>query len=583
MKLISINVSLPKTVYHQGRLVNTGIYNEPVTGRVMVRKLNVDGDGQADLKVHGGVYKAVYIYDIENIRYWREKLGRNDLPYGHFGENFTVEGMPDDRIYIGDVFRIGGALLEVTQPRVPCFKLEIKMDLPGFSRQFLASGRLGFYCRVIEEGEVVAGDAIERIHVGPEKITVRDFARLYYFDTRNLKKIRRILSVPSLPPGWRRAFEKLLKTSGEKGKKQKTPERAWQGFRPFIVHRKVPESQSIASFYLKPEDGESLPPYMPGQFLTFKLDIPGLRRPVIRTYTLSDRPCHTEYYRITVKREPQPEDPEIISGSNYFHDLVKPGTRLQVAASRGDFFLNPKEETPVVLLNGGVGMTPMISMLNAIVDSGSKRPVWFVHGARNGLHHAMSGHMRKIAAEHDNITVHVRYSRPRPEDIQGRDYDSTGHVTVELLKELLPDNDMDFYLCGPPPFMHSLIKGLWEWGVPERRIRFEVFGPDALMLKGARPKRRQKKKAAEDEIYEIVFSQSQISAQWDPESENLLNFAEEQGVFPDFSCRAGICQTCGCKLLEGQVDYNFEPLTPPYPGQVLLCCTRPKSNLVIDV
>ena len=583
MKLISINVSMPKTVYHQGRLVNTGIFNEQVAGRVMVRKLNVDGDGQADLKVHGGVYKAVYIYDIENIRYWRKVLGRNDIGYGHFGENFTVEGMPDDRIHVGDVFRIGGVLLEVTQPRVPCFKLEIKMDLPGFSQKFLASGRLGFYCRVIQEGEVEAGDFIERIQFGPEKIAVQEFARLYYFDTQNLEKIHRILRIPALPPGWSRAFEKLLETVGKKGKKRKTLKRAWQGFRPFIVSQKVPESQSMTSFYLMPEDREPLPPYMPGQFLTFKLNIPGISRPVIRTYTLSDCPCHTEYYRITVKREPQPEDPEIISGSNYFHDMVEAGTRLQVAASRGDFFLDPKEETPVVLLSGGVGMTPMISMLNAIVDSGNKRPVWFVHGTRNGLHHAMSEHMRQIVSEHDNITVHIRYSRPRPEDIQGRDYDSIGHVTVNLLKELLPDNDMDFYLCGPPPFMHSLIKGLWEWDVPEHRIRFEVFGPDAMMLEGARPKRRQKKKAVEEENYKIVFSQSQITAQWDPESENLLNFAEEQGVFPDFSCRAGICQTCGYGLLEGQVDYNFDPLAPPYPGQVLLCCTRPKSDLVIDV
>jgi ferredoxin-NADP reductase/MOSC domain-containing protein YiiM len=583
MKLISINVSLPKTIYHQGRRVNTGIYNEPVTGRVMVRKLNVDGDGQADLKVHGGVYKAVYIYDIENIRYWRKVLNRNDLTYGHFGENFTVEGMPDDRIHIGDVFRIGGVLLEVTQPRVPCFKLEIKMDLPGFSRQFLASGRLGFYCRVMEEGEVGAGDAIERIQVGPEKITVWDFARLYYFDTRNVEKIRQILRVPSLPPGWNRAFGKLLATSEEKGKKRKMPERAWQGFRPFIVHRKVPESQTISSFYLVPEDNEPLPPYKPGQFLTFKLSIPGLPRPVVRTYTLSDCPCHTEYYRISIKRESLPEDPEIISGSNYFHNLVEPGTRLQVAAPRGDFFLDPKEDTPVVLLNGGVGITPMISILNAIVDSGKKRPVWFVHGTRNGLHHAMREHVRRIAAKNDNIRVHIRYSQPRPEDVQGRDYDSAGHVTAELLKELLPDNDMDFFLCGPLPFMHSLIKGLWEWGVSERRIRFEVFGPDALTIEGTRPKHRQKKKAAGEEVFEIGFSQSGITAQWDPESENLLNFAEEQGVFPDFSCRAGICQTCSYTLLEGEVDYNFEPLAPPYPGQVLLCCTRPKSNLLIDV
>ena len=583
MKLISINVSLPKTVSHQGRRVNTGIYNEPVTGRVMVRRLNVDGDGQADLKVHGGVYKAVYIYDIENIRYWRKALGRHDLAYGHFGENFTVEGMPDDRIYIGDVFRIGGALLEVTQPRVPCFKLEMKMDQPGFSKQFLASGRLGFYCRVIEEGDVGADDAIERIQIGPGKITVWDFARTYYFESRNLEMIRRILQIPSLPPGWRRGFGKLLKTFGEKGKKRKAPERAWQGFRTFIVDRKVPESETITSFYLKSEGGEPLPPYMPGQFLTFKLDIPGLLRPVIRTYTLSDCPCHTQYYRITIKREPESEDPEIISGSNYFHHLVKPGTRLKVAASRGDFFLDPQDESPVVLLSGGVGMTPMISMLNSVVDSGKKRQVWFIHGNRNGLHHAMQRHMCRLAAENDNIKVHICYSRPRPEDVKGLDYDTTGHVTAELLKELLPNNDMDFYLCGPPNFMHSLIKGLWEWGVSEYRIRFEVFGPDALMVERTRSKQRQKKTASEEKNYEIVFSQSQITAQWDPESENLLNFAEEQGVFPDFGCRAGICQTCGHTLLEGQVDYNFEPLAPPYPGQVLLCCTRPKSNLVIDI
>ena len=178
MKLVSVNVSLPKTVEHEGRMVSTGIYKEPVTGRVMVRKLNLDGDGQADLSVHGGVYKAVYVYDLESYRYWRRELDRDDLANGHFGENLTVEGMPDDQIHIGDIFRVGSALLEVTQPRVPCFKLEMKMGLPDFSRQFLTSGRLGFYCRVVEEGEVGAGDPIDRVEVGPERVTVREFASL---------------------------------------------------------------------------------------------------------------------------------------------------------------------------------------------------------------------------------------------------------------------------------------------------------------------------------------------------------------------------------------------------------------------
>ena len=237
----------------------------------------------------------------------------------------------------------------------------------------------------------------------------------------------------------------------------------------------------------------------------------------------------------------------------------------------------------MVLLSGGVGLTPMISMLNAIVDSGKKRPTWFIHGTRNGIHHAMCRHMRQAAVENDNISVHIRYSQPRPEDVKGREYDSIGHVDIDLLKELLPNKDMDFYLCGPPPFMNSMLKGLWDWGVPESRIRFELFGPAALLQEGTRARRRKKKKAAEEEAYEIVFSESGITAKWDSEYENLLEFAEDQGVFPDFSCRSGICHSCQNELLKGKVDYTFEPLDPPYPGQVLLCCARPISSLVIDV
>jgi ferredoxin-NADP reductase len=225
----------------------------------------------------------------------------------------------------------------------------------------------------------------------------------------------------------------------------------------------------------------------------------------------------------------------------------------------------------------------MISMLNAIVESGKGRPVWFVHGTRNGIHHAMCKHIRGVAAENDNVTGHICYSQPRPEDVKHRDYDGAGHVTVDLLKELLPDRDVDFYLCGPPPFMNSLMRDLWEWGVPESRIRFELFGPAALLEQGTRPKRRKKKKVADEEVYQIVFSQSGITARWDPEYENLLEFAEDHGVFPDFSCRSGICYTCLYDLLEGEIDYTFEPLDRPDPGLVLLCSARPKSSLVIDV
>jgi ferredoxin len=191
--------------------------------------------------------------------------------------------------------------------------------------------------------------------------------------------------------------------------------------------------------------------------------------------------------------------------------------------------------------------------------------------------------MRQVAAENDNITVHIRYSQPRPEDVKGREYDSIGYVDGDLLKTLLPGKDMDFYLCGPPPFMNGLLKELWDWGVPEDRIRFELFGPAALLQEGTTARLHKKKIAAGEKAYEIRFSESGITAKWDPEYENLLEFAEDQGVFPDFSCRSGICHSCQYEVLKGEVGYNFDPLDPPNPGQVLLCCARPKSNLVVDV
>ncbi|BCR05374.1 sulfurase [Desulfuromonas versatilis] len=583
MKLLSVNVSKPKTIAYDGKSVTSGIFKESVAGRVMVRKLNLEGDGQADLTVHGGVDKAVYVYDLASYHYWERELGRADLAYGQFGENLTVEGLPDDQVHIGDVFRIGEALLEVSQPRVPCFKLEIKMEMPGFSRQFLASGRLGFYFRVLEEGMVGAGDTIERVKPGPEQMSVRETAHLLYFDYDNLDRLHRALRIPALSQGWRDAFAELIGTSEGAPKKPRAAARAWQGFRTFVVDKKVPESRDITSFYIIPEDRVPLPVYLPGQYLTFKLAIPGWPRPVIRTYSLSDGPCHEGYYRVTIKREPPPVDPSIASGSHYFHDQVEPGARLSVAAPRGDFYLDPAEETPVVLLSGGVGLTPMISMLNAIVHVGKTRPVWFVHGTRNGLHHAMCKHMRQLAAENDNVRVHICYSRPRPDDIKGLDYDSSGHVSVKLLKRLLPNREMDFFLCGPPPFMKSLFQDLRAWGVPEGRIRYELFGPASLLTEGTRIPLRKPKPASGAADFEVVFLKSGVTARWDPDYDNLLDFAEDQGIFPEFDCRSGICQTCMHELLEGEVDYVVEPLDPPYPGRVLLCCARPRTDLVIDV
>ena len=579
MRLKSLNLSLPKEVAHEGKTVTSGIFKQPVEDRVMLLRLNLEGDGQADLWGHGGAFRAVYAYSFENYAYWARELGRDDFALGQFGENFTVEGMLDEEICVGDVFRIGGALVEVSQPRVPCYKLAIKMGIAGFQKRFLRSGRLGFYLRVLEEGEVGAGDDIELITRDPRRMSVREVNNLLYFDKDNWAAIEQALRIPALSHGWKESFlERLAKAE------KKAAERP--GLRTLVVDRKVPESETITSFYLVPEDGAPLPAFRPGQFLTFELDAPGRPKPLLRTYSLSEAP-DPDYYRVSIKREPRPPDgPDLPPGlsSNYFHDDVEPGARLRAEAPRGKFTLDPEGERAAVLLSGGVGLTPMISMLNAIVKAGSGRPVWFIHGARNGREHAMGAHVRRMAAENENVRAHIRYSRPDAEDAEGRSYDSRGRVDIALLKEVLPFDDYEFYLCGPTPFMKSLYCGLISLGVSQARIHYEFFGPASALKEEAAMGRPAP--SAETELVggiEVSFARSGVRANWDPACESILDLAERHGLNPDYSCRSGICHTCMCELVEGEVEYLEQPLEEPDPGCVLICCSRPKSNLVIEV
>ena len=211
MKLLSINVSKPKPIQYGGKTVHTGIFKEPVSGTVMLREKNIDGDGQGDLRVHGGTYKAIYGYPFEHYAYWQQELRRDGLTYGQFGENLTVEGLLEDAVYIGDVFQIGTAVkLQITQPRVPCFKLAYKMGLPEFPKEFLESRRVGFYFRVLEEGEITVGDTIARIKVASEPMSVTEIVNLRYFDTDNHAKIAQARKLPALSPSWKRDFTKIL-------------------------------------------------------------------------------------------------------------------------------------------------------------------------------------------------------------------------------------------------------------------------------------------------------------------------------------------------------------------------------------
>jgi ferredoxin-NADP reductase/MOSC domain-containing protein YiiM/predicted pyridoxine 5'-phosphate oxidase superfamily flavin-nucleotide-binding protein len=581
MKLKSVNVSMPKDIVHNGKAVTTGIFKEPVQGRVMLRRLNLDGDGQADLWGHGGAFRVVYVYSFENYAYWARELGRDDFTVGQFGENFTVEGMLEDHIHVGDNFRLGSALVEVSQPRVPCYKLAIKMGIEGFQNRFMASGRMGFYFRVLEEGEVGAGDTLELVRRDAGAMTVRAVNDLLYFDKENLTGTAKALAIPALAHGWKGSFEdRLVKAAA--------PARTRGGYRTFVVDRKEPESEAITSFYLVPEDGAALPPFLPGQFLTFELSIPGQPKPVLRTYSLSDRP-NSDTYRVSIKWEPAPADrPDLTPGlsSSYFHDQIEVGAKLRIGAPRGKFHLEPEGERPVVLLSGGVGLTPMVSMMNTIVQSGTQRPVWFIHGARNGREHAMGAHVRRVAEANENVHAHIRYSQPEAEDIEGRDYDSQGRIDIALLKRLLPFDDHEFYLCGATPFMRSLYCGLLSLDVSEGRIHYEFFGPASTLKPSAQPIGPAKVPSAEAELtagIQVTFARSGVTADWDPACESILDLAEQHGLNPDYSCRSGICQTCMCALVEGDVEYLEDPLDEPDPGCVLICCSRPKTSLVIEL
>ncbi|MCG6861436.1 MAG: 2Fe-2S iron-sulfur cluster binding domain-containing protein [Chromatiaceae bacterium] len=355
----------------------------------------------------------------------------------------------------------------------------------------------------------------------------------------------------------------------------------WSGYRPFVVKQRVRESETISSFYLARDDGQPLPSFKPGQHVTFRLELPGRAEPLLRSYTLSDKPDPL-HYRVTVKREPGTNRTPPGLGSNYFHAQVGAGTRLWMSAPSGGFHLDPEELSPVALISAGVGVTPMISMLDAIAVGGTRRPVWFIHGARNGREHAMGALVRRLVREHDNVHAHICYSRPTDSDRRGRHYDTVGHVDGALLQRLLPHARFDFYLCGPGRFIEGLRDALLDWGVDAQRIRSEHFGaasapddiptPDASVTEsvGKRP-------------VQVHFKRSGVVVRWEPGTASLLDLAEKRGLVPDSACRVGICQICTRRLVQGEVAYAPTPASMPEPGFILPCCTRPISDVVVDL
>jgi ferredoxin-NADP reductase/MOSC domain-containing protein YiiM/ferredoxin len=570
-RLLSLNVGGPRDVEWEGTTIRTAIWKEPVEGPRMVRKINIDGDDQADRVGHGGEHRAVFVYQIESYRYWEKQLNRDDFVNGQFGENFTVQGLADNEVCIGDHYRIGQALFEVTQPRVTCFRLAIRMNEPAMPSLAVAHHRPGFYFRVLEEGLVQAGDQITLVKIGPEQLTVASIDGLLYLPNRSTGKLNRAVKIPALSEGWRESFRALL----EQGDTPASPQPGWTGFRPLTVSALTAESSNVLSVHFKAPDGsEPLAAPQPGQYLTIKLPVNGPDQPpVIRSYSLSASYIQ-DGYRISVKHEPNG------IGSGYIHKRLALGDTIQAAAPRGTFVLR-QDERPVVLVSAGVGITPLLAMLEALAATHTTRPVRWIHGARNSQQHPFTREVEELIGELPTGSKAVLYSDPLPGDV----CDAVGRITADRLFGGDIPTDAEYYLCGPETFMLDLSAGLVARGVLPERINTEAFKQGAPITPGKLGDRKapHQPTGPRGTGVAITFSRSNLTADWDDSYPNLLEFAEACDVPASYGCRHGVCHYCETGVLSGDYEYRTEPLEHPTPDNVLLCCARPTSQMTLEL
>jgi ferredoxin-NADP reductase/MOSC domain-containing protein YiiM len=580
--LLSVNVGMPQDVNWHGKTVHTAVWKKPVTGPRMVRRLNIDGDGQGDLAGHGGEQRAVFVYQIESYQYWQRQLGRDDFEYGQFGENFTVQGLADDQVCIGDRYQIGGAVFEVTQPRVTCFRVGIRMNDPRMPALLVSHHRPGFYFRVLTEGPVKAGQEIIKLASGPEAMTVADTDALLYLPGHSRQQLLRALRIPALSGGWKTSFQEMLdqpgKAAGNAGLADESPPPAWPGFRQLAVTGIARESDTVISLHLADPGGGSVPAALPGQFLTLRLHPDPGGRALLRSYSLSGPPGAPDY-RISVKRE------EHGAASQFLHTRVRAGDLLEVAAPRGTFILRPGT-TPVVLVSAGVGATPVLAMLHALSAAQSGRDIWWLHGARRRADEPFAAESRALLAGLPSAHRDICYSSPGPDDVQGRDYDTTGRLSAPVLAALNLPSDADAYLCGPTAFMADMSAALAVAGIQAARIRTEVFGAGPAQTPGiaAAPARKPHPPAGQPGSGpQVSFARSDLTAPWGPGYASLLEFAEACDVPVRWSCRTGVCHTCETAIVSGTVGYAPEPVDDPADGNILICCSQPRGDLVLDL
>ena len=586
-RLLSVNVGLPRDIEWQGKTVHTSVWKTPVQGRRMTRRLNVDGDGQGDLAGHGGEHRAVFVYQINSYSYWQNQLGRNDFNFGQFGENFTVDGLPDTEVCIGDHYRIGDALFEVTQPRVTCYRVGIRMNEPQMAALLVSHGRPGFYFRVLQEGEVGAGDEIVKVEAGPERMTVAEINTLLYLPGHPADGLERALRIPALSAGWRTSLQALLdrerKGGGPTGNPGlgplMGPPPAWKGFRPLRVSRKLRESSNVTSLILESADGEPLTPALAGQFVVLRL-----RSRPERALSCAAIRCRASRGRIAIA--------SASSGSR----MAPPGltsirgfrsAMLSRPARRAAALRLRQGDGPVILVSAGIGATPVLAMLHALA---AKEPRQERSGGFTVPATAASIRLRPRCARSSRpcpraaaTFATVRHGQPI-----GRLSISTavGRVGMHVFDELGVPRDADFYICGPAAFMSGLVADLTSWGVAPDRLRTENFGSGPSKTPGvvAAPRRPPHPPEEASDIGPLVsFTRSNLAVRWGTAFHSLLELAEACDVPVRWSCRTGVCHNCETGLISGSVVYRPDPVEPPADGNLLICCSQPQGDIVLDL
>ena len=561
--VLSLNVGQPRLVTYRGMSFRTGIFKHPTDEPLALRTRNFAGDGQADLSAHGGIDKAVYCYPIEHYPFWQTEIGRAVLPMGQFGENVTTQGLLESELRIGDVLRMGTAVLQVSEPRIPCYKLVMHMDAGSdFAARFLAANRTGFYCRVIEEGVVKPSDAIIVLARDASSPSVSEVSAATQFADRDPAELRRVLRARDISAKWRSRIRRMIDTEVRRrlGPAPSEPS-------SFRVAQIVQESIDVRSISLRPVEGALLPGGLPGQYLTIAW-ADGLTR----TYSLSAAGCDQQY-RITVKLQRDAHGAPGQASARIA--ALEPGDILAVTPPRGNFHPDVDDDTPLVLACAGIGATPIMAMIDRATRDG-RRSVFAAFGMRRYEEHPLAGELEQLIRGRERLQVMLAYSQHDGAPVPGLPAPKAGRLSAADLLPHAAAPLAEVFLCGPGEFIRQMHDGLVEAGIDTQRIRYESFGPSTLL-----PARGE---VASDPAarFTVSFARSRAESIWAPSSGTLLNLAEAAGLSPAFGCRSGSCGLCRTAIIEGRVTY-VEPVDEPESGYVLPCCAVPETNCRLDL